>query len=94
MTTLDGTIFDDAERLKEHLADRGLRAYEDFEVLTATISDGGLEVDPCGRREALLPHLESFGAAFGYWVFPFDPIAGTISLVRMSAFDFDEALTD
>jgi hypothetical protein len=83
MTTLSGRIFEDAEELREYLADRGLRPYEDFEILTATISDGALEVDPCGNLEELRPHLEAFANRLGYWVFPFDPETGTVSLVRM-----------
>ena len=82
MTSTSGAIFEDAERLSQHLADQGFRPYEDFELLTVTLSDGALEVDPYGQLEKLQPHLESFGNALGYRVFPFDPESGTISLRR------------
>ncbi|HLU47358.1 MAG TPA: hypothetical protein VK116_04715 [Planctomycetota bacterium] len=90
MTRLDGTIFGDAEKLQEHLAAQGLRPYDDFEILTATIADGALEIDPCGRLEILGPHLDSFAATFGYWVFPFDPVNGTVSLIRIDSVELDE----
>ncbi len=80
MTALSGAIFEDAERLSQHLADQGFRPYEDFELLTVTLSDGALEVDPYDQLEKLRPHLESFGNALGYRVFPFDSESGTISL--------------
>ncbi len=82
MTATNGAIFEDAERLSQHLADQGFRPYEDFELLTVTLSDGALEVDPYGQLEKLQPHLESFGNALGFRVFPFDPESGTISLRR------------
>ena len=82
MTALSGAIFEDAERLSEHLEGEGFRPYEDFEILTVTLSDGALEVDPCGRLEELRPYLESFGEERGYVLFPFDPETGTISLHR------------
>ncbi len=82
MTATNGAIFEDAERLSQHLANQGFRPYEDFELLTVTLSDGALEVDPYGQLEKLQPHLESFGNALGFRVFPFDPESGTISLRR------------
>ncbi len=82
MAALSGAIFEDADRLQEHLLAAGLRPYEDFEILTVTISDGALEIDPCGRLETLIPHLERFAIERGYWCFPFDKVTGTLSLVR------------
>lgn len=82
MTALSGAIFEDAERLSQHLAEHGFRLYADFELLTVTLSDGALEVDPYDQLEKLRPHLESFGTALGYRVFPFDSDSGTISLRR------------
>ena len=82
MTATNGAIFEDAERLSQHLTDQGFRPYEDFELLTVTLSDGALEIDPYGQLEKLQPHLESFGNALGYRVFPFDVESGTISLRR------------
>ena len=80
MTALSGAIFEDAERLSHHLADEGFHPYEDFELLTVTLSDGALEVDPYDQLDKLRPHLESFANALGYRVFPFDSEKGTISL--------------
>ena len=82
MQQLSGSLFEDAERLRAHLSDRGFRPYEDFEIITVTLGDGSLEIDPCGRLDELRPHLESFAAALGYWVFPRDIETGTVSLVR------------
>lgn len=91
MAALSGAIFEDAERLSHHLADQGFLPYEDFELLTVTLSDGALEVDPYDQLEKLRPHLESFGNALGYRVFPFDSERGTISLRRCGdANAFDE----
>ncbi len=91
MAALIGTIFEDAERLSHHLADQGFHPYQDFELLTVTLSDGALEIDPRDQLEKLRPHLESFGDALGYRVFPFDSERGTVSLRRCGgAIPFDE----
>lgn len=79
------SIFEDAESLLEHLAAQGFRPYVDFEILAATISDGVVEVDPHGELEKLRPHLETFARAQGFWMLPFDPESGTISLQREDA---------
>ena len=90
MTRLGGAIFEEAERLRDFLAERGFRPYRDFEIVTVTLSDGALEIDPFGQLERLRPTLEAFANARGFWLLPFDPYAGTLSLVREGAFPFAE----
>ena len=72
----------DAENLQDWLARHELRPYVDFEILAVTMSDGALELDPMGNAETLRPLLEGFAQDHGYNVNPFDPEAGTISLMR------------
>ncbi len=78
----DAAVLQDAERLQNWLARNEQTPYIHFELLTVTLSDGALEVDPMGNMEALLPLLEEFARANGYEVNPFDPDSGTISLLR------------
>ncbi len=82
MTGLDAVIFEDAEALQEWLANNGFAPYVDFEILTVTLSDGGLEIDPMGGLKILLPFLREFAAHHGYEVQPLDPETGSISLLK------------
>jgi len=75
-------VFEDAEKLQDWLARHEQRPYVDFEILTVTLSDGALELDPMGNAETLRPLLEDFARDNGYSVNPFDPETGTISLLR------------
>ena len=93
MSSLDAAVFEDANRLQEWLASHQRKPYVDFEILTVTLSDGALEVDPKGDLESLRPLLEAFGQAHGYDVAPFDVETGTVSLKKASlrnASDLDE----
>ena len=78
-------IFEHADRLQDWLHDRKKTPYVDFEILTATLTDGILEVDPMGNADGLMPLLEEFADANGYLVGPFDPGTGTISLLPAEA---------
>lgn len=82
MNSLDATVFEDAESLKEWLAENGLVPYADFELLTVTLSDGALEIDPMGNQARLLTYLRRFALLWGYRVQPFDPETGSISLLK------------
>ena len=73
MIGLDAAMFEDAEALQEWLANNGFAPYVDFEILTVTLSDGGLEVDPMGDLKTLLPFLREFAARHGYEVQPLVP---------------------
>ena len=84
MSSLDAAVFEDADRLQEWLVSHHRRPYIDFEILTVTLSDGALEVDPKGNLKSLMPLLEEFGEAHGYAVAPFDVETGTISLKKES----------
>ena len=78
----DAIVFEDADRLQSWLSKREQTPYIDFEILTVTLSDGALEVDPMGNTERLVPLLQQFAELHGYVVNPFDPESGTISLLR------------
>ena len=78
----DAIVFEDADRLKDWLSSREQTPYIDFEILTVTLSDGALEVDPMGNADRLEPLLRQFAQMHGYVVNPFDPESGTISLLR------------
>lgn len=80
--SFDATPFEDADRLQDLLADCDFLPYIDFEIITVTLSDGALEVDPKGNLPALLPHLRDFAGRRGYRVCPLDPDTGTVSLLR------------
>jgi hypothetical protein len=82
MHSLDAEIFQDAERLEDALAESNFVPYIDFEIITVTLSDGALELDPKGNLKLLMPALEAFAEDNGYRVRPFDPDMGTISLTR------------
>ena len=84
MSSLDAAVFEDADRLQEWLVSHQRTPYVDFEILTVTLSDGALEVDPKGDLKSLMPLLESFGQAHGYDVAPFDAETGTVSLKKAS----------
>lgn len=82
MTTRFHTVlFEDISRLVDHLAERGLVPYEDFEVLTASLSAGSIEIDPFGEPDRLLPHLDSFADVNGYVVLPRDEHTGAVELL-------------
>ena len=83
MTNLDATIFEDAARLEQWLADCDFVPYIDFELITVTMSDGALEIDPKGNVKRLSPYLEKFAGQNGYTVEPLDPERGTVSLLRV-----------
>ncbi len=85
MSSLDAAVFEDAVRLQEWLTRHERVPYIDFEILTVTLSDGALEVDPKGDLESLAPLLKSFASAYGYSVAPFDVDTGTVSLRRIGA---------
>ena len=82
MTHTDPNVFEDAGRLQDWLATHERTPYVDFEILTVTLGDGAVEVDPKGQVEDLIPLLEGFARLNGYDVGPFDPDSGTISLFR------------
>ena len=82
MSSLDAAVFEDADRLQEWLVSHQRIPYVDFEILTVTLSDGALEVDPKGDLASLRPLLEEFAAAHGYRVAPFDVETGTVSLKK------------
>ena len=84
MSSLDAAVFEDAGRLQEWLVSHQRTPYVDFEILTVTLSDGALEVDPKGDVQSLMPLLRSFGKAYGYDVAPFDVESGTVSLKKAS----------
>ena len=84
MSSLDAAVFEDAGRLQEWLVSHQRTPYVDFEILTVTLSDGALEVDPMGDLKSLMPLLERFGQAHGYDVAPFDVETGTVSLKKAS----------
>jgi len=82
MTTRFHTVlFQDVPRLGDHLERRGLVSYQDFEVLTASLSCGTIEIDPFGQPGRLLPHLDAFAAANGYVVLPHDEYSGALELL-------------
>ena len=84
-STPDAAVLADAERLQEWLVGHEQRPYVDFEILTVTLSDQALEVDPMGNAQALVPLLERFAARHRYDVGPLNPETGTISLLRNTA---------
>ena len=82
MTTRFHTVlFEDVPRLGDYLAGRGLVPYQDFEVLTTSLSCGTIEIDPFGQPERLLPHLDAFADANGYIVLPHGEFAGALELL-------------
>ena len=54
MSSLDAAVFEDAGRLQEWLVSHQRTPYVDFEILTVTLSDGALEVDPMGDLKSLM----------------------------------------
>lgn len=82
MSTFDAAILEDADRLQDWLVSQGRTPYIDFEILTVTLSDGALEVDPKGDLQSLMPLLQTFAAAYGYEVAPFDVETGSVSILR------------
>lgn len=80
MNGLDAIAFEDAERLEEWLSANELTPYVDFEILTVTLSDAAVEVDPKGNPGRIARLLEDFGARYGYDVLPVDPDTGIVSL--------------
>ena len=78
----DAAVLEDRERLEAWLNARGLVPYIDFEILTVSLEEASVELDPMGNTDRLLPHLDAFAAAEGFDVLPFDPETGSVTLLR------------
>ena len=86
MRSPDAAVFEDAESLGEWLADSGLVSFVEFEILTVTLDDAAIEIDPIGEPERLLPVRREFAEAEGFAVFPFDEDVGTLTIGKIPVF--------
>ena len=86
MRSPGAAVFEDAESLGEWLADSGLVPFIDFEILTVTLDDAAIEIDPIGEPDRLLPLLRTFAEAEGFALFPFEEDVGTLTIGKIPAF--------
>ena len=86
MTTPEATVFEDADRLSVWLAKHYLVPFVDFEILTVTLDNAAIEIDPKGDLERLLIALRRFADEEDFAVFPFDEDTGTLTIGKIPTF--------